>query len=108
MHTIETSRSSSCRPWSVVVLALAVAVVLVLLLFVAQALAGELDAVAILVPDGGRIVQEGQRVDVYGAKSRRTAYEYQRGDGRTDIYNLDGTRRRLSRRCGTWGNTRHA
>jgi hypothetical protein len=58
----------------------------------AQALAGEHDMV-VVVPDGGKVVQQGERLDVYDAKSKRTGYGTVHPDGSVDVYNTDGTRR---------------
>lgn len=62
-------------------------------LFATRAQAGENAAATIIVPDGGRVVQQGERVDIYDAKSNRTAYGIQRGDGSMDVFNTDGSRR---------------
>jgi len=51
------------------------------------------DAAAAIVPDGGRVVQQGERLDIYDAKSQRTGYGIQRGDGSVDVFNTDGSRR---------------
>lgn len=63
----------------------------------APALAGEVrrgdEAILPAVPGGGRIVQQGDRLDLYDAKSNRTGYGYVRPDGSADLFNLDGTRR---------------
>jgi hypothetical protein len=59
----------------------------------AQAQAGEDPAATILVPDGGRIVQQGDRLDIYDAKSKRTGYGYTRSDGSVDVFNMDGSRK---------------
>lgn len=47
----------------------------------------------LILPDGGRVVEQGGRIDLYDAKSNRTGYGYVRGDGSVDVFNTDGTRR---------------
>jgi hypothetical protein len=47
----------------------------------------------LILPDGGTVVEQGGRLDVYDAKSNRTGYGYVRGDGSVDLFNTDGTRR---------------
>lgn len=66
---------------------------LALALFSTQAESSEDAAATIIVPDGGRVVQQGERLDIYDAKSKRVGYGIQRGDGSTDIYNVDGSRK---------------
>ena len=76
MHTTQASGS---LPWQLSRVAL---------LALAVPLAAEPDpAAAPLVPDGGKIVQEGQRLDIYDAKSNRTGYGYTRPDGSVDVFN---------------------
>jgi len=64
-----------------------------LLLVPLVAAAGDESPLTVVIPDGGRVVQQGERVDVYDAQSRRTGYGYIRGDGSVDVYNTDGSRR---------------
>lgn len=64
----------------------------VLLLLAAQASAEE-SGLTVILPEGGTIRQEGNRLDVYDAKSRRTGYGYGRPDGSWDLYHQDGSRR---------------
>lgn len=94
MHTIETPRSSSWRPSSDTLLLFAAGIAFAVALFaiVMMALAGEHDAV-VVVPDGGRVVQQGERLDIYDSKSNRTAYGTVRPDGTVDVFNMDGSRR---------------
>jgi hypothetical protein len=47
----------------------------------------------LILPDGGTVVEQGGRVDLYDAKSNRTGYGYVRGDGSVDIFNVDGSRK---------------
>jgi len=58
-----------------------------------------------ITPEGGRVVQEGARVDVYDAKSNRIGYGYIRGDGSVDLYHMDGSRKATIQR-GPSGETR--
>jgi len=64
-----------------------------LLVLPLAAAAGDESPLTTITPDGGRVVQEGARVDVYDAKSNRIGYGYIRGDGSVDVYNQDGSRR---------------
>jgi hypothetical protein len=47
----------------------------------------------LILPEGGTVVEQGGRVDLYDAKSNRTGYGYVRGDGSVDVFNVDGSRR---------------
>jgi len=93
MHTIETSRSSSCWRCRVALIVLAAVILALVVLFATVASAGEHDAATVLVPDGGKVVQQGQRVDIYDARSKRIGYGTIHPDGSMDVFNMDGTRR---------------
>jgi hypothetical protein len=47
----------------------------------------------LILPDGGIVVEQGGRIDLYDVKSNRIGYGYARGDGSVDIFNVDGSRR---------------
>jgi len=55
--------------------------------------AGERGGREAVVPDGGRVVQQGERLDVYDRQSNRIGYGYIRGDGSVDLYHMDGSRK---------------
>ena len=47
----------------------------------------------LILPDGGTVKQQGDRVDVFDARSNRTGYGRIGPGGTVDIFNLDGSRR---------------
>jgi len=51
------------------------------------------DLVPLLVPDGGMMKQEGDRLDIFTRDGKRDAYGIRRGDGSIDLFNRDSTRR---------------
>jgi len=64
-----------------------------LLLLPVLALAGEDPGLTVILPEGGRVVQQADRLDVYDAKSNRIGYGYIRPDRSVDVFNLDGSRK---------------
>lgn len=46
-----------------------------------------------IAPDGGRVVQQGDRLDIFDATGARVGYGQQRSDGSVDVFNVDGSRR---------------
>lgn len=66
---------------------------LALLLLAAPVSAGEGPGLELLLPDGDRVVERRDQVDVFARDGRREAYGVRRPDGSVDLFNLDGTRR---------------
>jgi len=47
----------------------------------------------LILPDGGTVVEQGGRLDLYDAHSNRAGYGYVRPDGSIDVFNVNGSRR---------------
>lgn len=72
---------------------------------ISQSIAAAETSLEAIVPDGGTIRQQGERLDIYDRSSKRVGYGYVRLDGTIELFNQDGTRRATIQK-GTAGDLR--